>query len=390
MKNIFFYTIIVFLSFFIISFILKSSKNKINDNNDFDSYYVNFSPCGEVEFKSVPKKIVSGQETYNDILMSFNISNNIIGMTSKDKFYFNFYEDLNLQNYPNFQNMQQISIGRNLYDKEIFYSINANIHHIDPVTLSMTKGWSESDIIEISRNIGPFFGNRYSIENKKPQHIKNYKFYSLDEINLKFGEVYKQKSKAEKINNFTNQLIDLISSKLKNVSGKKIAIIYLCKKGIVPFDISSDGYGFSQYRILKCIDSFKISGIRTYSYEGNLGIMLDKESLLMANPDVIIINEGIYIDNRYNFFSRRTILLQNELEKWKNDPLLKDLTAFKNNQIILGGIYDQGPIARIYQLEMLAKQLYPEIFGKFNSNHKYPENEQLFSRKELRDIILNE
>ena len=132
----------------------------------------------------------------------------------------------------------------------------------------MTKGWSESDIIEISRNIGPFFGNRYSIENKKPQHIKDYKFYSLDEINLKFGEVYKQKSKAEKINNFTNQLIDLISSKLKNVNGKKIAIIYLCKKGIVPFGISSDGYGFSQYRTLKCIDSFKIAGIRTYSYPG--------------------------------------------------------------------------------------------------------------------------
>ena len=52
--------------------------------------------------------------------------------------------------------------------------------------------------------------------------------------------------------------------------------------------------------------------------------MLDKESLLMANPDVIIINEGIYIDSRYNFFSRRTILLQNKLERWKNDPLLKD------------------------------------------------------------------
>ena len=118
MKNIFFYLIIVFLSFFIISFILKSSKNKINENNNFDSYYVSFSPCGEVEFKGVPKRIVSGQETYNDILMSFNISNNVIGMTSKDKFYFNFYEDLNLQNYPNFQNIQQISIGRNLYDKE--------------------------------------------------------------------------------------------------------------------------------------------------------------------------------------------------------------------------------------------------------------------------------
>ena len=80
----------------------------------------------------------------------------------------------------------------------------------------------------------------------------------------------------------------------------------------------------------------------------------------------------------------------NEFEKFKKDPLLKDIPAFKNNKIILGGIYDQGPIIRIYQLEMLAKQLYPEIFGNFRENHSYPENEQLFSRNELRKIIKDE
>ena len=118
--------------------------------------------------------------------------------------------------------------------------------------------------------------------------------------------------------------------------------------------------------------------------------MLDQESLLLANPDVIIINEGIYIDKKYKFFSRRTELLLNEFNKFKNNPLLKDIPALKNDQIILGGIYDQGPITRIYQLEMIAKQIYPEIFGKFNIKHEYPENEQLFSREELRKIILNE
>lgn len=252
----------------------------------------------------------------------------------------------------------------------------------------MTKGWSNSDIEEISKNIGPFFANRYSIENKKPKYLNDYKFYSLNEINEKFGEVYKKKDKAEKINKFTENFIISIKNKLpKNYQRKRIAIVYLCKKGIVPFDSTSNGYGFSQYKIFNCIDAFHDSGIKTYSYEGNFGTMLDRESLLLANPDIIIINEGIYIDNKYKFFSRRTKLLINEFEKFKSDPLLKNVTAFKNNNIILGGIYDQGPITRIYQIEMLAKQLYPEYFGKFNIDHKYDKSEQLFSREELRKII---
>lgn len=252
----------------------------------------------------------------------------------------------------------------------------------------MTKGWGESDIEEISKNIGPFFANRYSVENKKPKHLKNYKFYTLNEINEKFGEVYKKKNVAIEINKFTEDLILSIKNKLpKNSKQKRIAIVYLCKKGIVPFDSTSNGYGYEQYKIFNCVDAFKDAGIKTYAYEGSLGTMLDKETLLLANPDVIIINEGIYIDEKYKFFSRRTNILLKEFKKFKSDPMLKDIPAFKNDNIFLGGIYDQGPITRIYQIEMLAKQLYPEIFGIFNINHKYKEDEQLFSRDKLRDII---
>ena len=288
-------------------------------------------------------------------------------------------------------NIIQFAIARNTFDKELFYFINADIHHIDPISLSLSKGWSYSDIEEISKNIGPFFANSYSIENKKPPHLKDYSFYTLDELNIKFGQVYKKEDVAIKLNQFTEKLIQTIKDKLsRNSTKKSIAIVYLCKNGIVPFDSTSNGYGLSQYKVFECIDAFKEHNIQTYAYEGNFGTLLDKESLLLANPDVIIINEGIYINSKYKFFSKRTRMLLNEFEKFKSDSLLKDIPAFKNDAIILGGIYDQGPITRIYQLEMLAKQLYPEIFGEFHIDHIYSEDEQLFSRDELRKILSND
>ncbi len=288
-------------------------------------------------------------------------------------------------------NIIQFAVARNTFDKELFYFINADIHHIDPISLSLSKGWSYFDIEEISKNIGPFFANSYSIENKKPPHLKDYSFYTLDELNIKFGQVYKKEDVAIKLNQFTEDLIQNIKDKLsRNSTRKSIAIVYLCKNGIVPFDSTSNGYGLSQYKVFGCIDAFKKHNIQTYAYEGNFGTLLDKESLLLANPDVIIINEGIYINSKYNFFSKRTRMLLNEFEKFKSDPLLKDIPAFKNDSIILGGIYDQGPITKIYQLEMLAKQLYPEIFGEFHIDHIYLEDEQLFSRDELRKILSND
>lgn len=371
----------------ILIYFIDFKKKEIKQMKEDSGYFVEMSPVGNVKFKKVPTKILTVQETYNDILVSFDKENGIAAVGSIDKFFDDFYKDLNIVPKINKENIIQIAVGRNMYDKELFYSLNADIHHIDPIALSFTKGWKPSDITEISNNIGPFFANRYSIENKKPSHLKDYKFYTLEELTLKFGEVYKKEETAKKLNEFTKNLIKNIQNKLPKNNEKTIAIVYLCRKGIVPFDSESDGYGLSQYKILKCKDAFKLKGIKTYSYEGNFGTMLDKETLLLANPDIIIINEGIYINDKYKFFSKRTKILINEFEKFKKDPLLKDIPAFKNNKIILGGIYDQGPIIRIYQLEMLAKQLYPEIFGTFRENHSYPENEQLFSRDELRKII---
>ena len=147
----------------ILIYFIDFKKKEIKQMKEDSGYFVEMSPVGNVKFKKVPTKILTVQETYNDILVSFDKENGIAAVGSIDKFFDDFYKDLNIVPKINKENIIQIAVGRNMYDKELFYSLNADIHHIDPIALSFTKGWKPSDITEISNNIGPFFANRYSI-----------------------------------------------------------------------------------------------------------------------------------------------------------------------------------------------------------------------------------
>ena len=71
----------------------------------------------------------------------------------------------------------------------------------------------------------------------------------------------------------------------------------------------------------------------------------------------------------------------------KDDPIGQKLSAFKNNKVFPGGVFMQGPIFYCFQLEMAAKQIYPHIFGEYNTDNNYSEKEQLFSRGELSKIL---
>ncbi len=76
-----------------------------------------------------------------------------------------------------------------------------------------------------------------------------------------------------------------------------------------------------------------------------------------------------------------------ELLKLKDDMLAQKINAFKNGRVYVGGTFFQGPIYFLFQTEMAAKQIYPELFGPYRDNQKYPVEEQLFSRVELAKIL---
>jgi len=120
------------------------------------------------------------------------------------------------------------------------------------------------------------------------------------------------------------------------------------------------------------------------AFEGSVetNSVVDFETLLEADPDIILHLGGF--EPSTNLPKRR--------EAFKSDPVGSEITAVQNDRIYPQGARYQGPILHLFQLEMTAKQLYPEQFGEWPTYTEgpYPEippEEQLFDRQRVADIV---
>ena len=111
---------------------------------------------------------------------------------------------------------------------------------------------------------------------------------------------------------------------------------------------------------------------------------VDYETLLEADPDILVIHNGILsTDSRQAF-------IEQVIEPMADHPLGSQLTAVQNDAVYRGGNNTQGPVTNLFQTEALAKQLYPDLFGEFTGFGQIPEADQLFDRQEVADIINGE
>ena len=128
-------------------------------------------------------------------------------------------------------------------------------------------------------------------------------------------------------------------------------------------------YGNHEYHVLGVKDSFA-----DLNYTGG---GLDIEELLEIDPEAIVYQYGVVTPDAAE---ERFAMLE-------DDNVTSQLSAVQTERLYLGGTIDRGPVANPFQLEMLAKQLYPDEFGEFHGIGEIPEEEQLFDRQRLIDII---
>jgi ABC-type Fe3+-hydroxamate transport system substrate-binding protein len=118
------------------------------------------------------------------------------------------------------------------------------------------------------------------------------------------------------------------------------------------------------------------------AYDGESSIIVDHEALLEYDPDVIVFNFGI----TYRDFQGENYI-QQQRELLNDHPVASEVTAVENDDLYVGGTPYQGPIINMFQTEMAAKQLYPDKFGSYPGYGELSEDEQLFDRQRLADII---
>jgi iron complex transport system substrate-binding protein len=347
-------------------------------------YSVTMSPMGTVQFKHVPRRAVTLDANYNDILVALDEGDKLAATGYRGNNFDGFYKNLGVSAHYDPQRLPYLSSGGGTgFDKERLYSLRADVHHIDPLQLAATKGWSQSDVEEISRNVGPFFANRYSRDNSY-QGKEPYEYYSLFDLSARVGDVYRRADRIAKLKSVYDEMVRQIANKLPPREKRpRVGLIFYTNGRFTPYSIDHGGFGQAQYRDVGARDAFAAIEANTYGGSGGRGALLDKEGLLALDPDVLIVPFAIYPASQ----SATSRVNYEQLLELKDDPLAQRLTAFRKGHIYPGGTPLQGPVFYLFQIEMAAKQIYPEIFGPYRDDQNYPEPERLFDRRRVAEIL---
>lgn len=119
-----------------------------------ESYSVTMSPVGTVEFDSAPEEAVVYSHHDVDILVSLGQSDGINSLGFPENYSAVYYDELPGVSLDTSKLTKLYNDG---VDKEVFYELDSEVHHIDPVWFGGWSSFDAADIEEIESSIGPFF-----------------------------------------------------------------------------------------------------------------------------------------------------------------------------------------------------------------------------------------
>jgi len=343
-------------------------------------YSVTMSPVGEVEFDSVPETAVTFDDVWIDHMVSLGQGDKLVAKAREGEFFTEYYDQLSGVSFDS-DDVKAIWGGESI-DKEVLYEADADVHHIDPVRSMEHLGFDEDDVEEVESNIAPLFANRFSRSHNAPESAGDYQYYTLWELAEKFAQVYQVPDRVAAYKRVRDEMVSEIESRLPPEEERPtvgLVVFWAGDSKWYPYKINSPGYGRAQYQHLGVNDAFDDSD---KTYNANYEAAYDHEAMLEIDPDIIIQNFGLgYPD------SGEGSMQESVYDHIEDDPVAQELTAVKNDRFYPGGTAFQGPIFNLFQIEIAAKQIYPDEFGEFDGVGETPEEERLFDRQRVSDIV---
>jgi hypothetical protein len=274
--------------------------------------------------------------------------------------------------------------------KERLYELNSDVHIADPAKVATADGWENSDVREVEENIGPWFGNTLSGTNRTPPEAwaDRYNYYTLWEILGKVAQVFREDKRYEALASVHASMRQTIETNLPPESERPSAALVLFSSSDEKawgYKMNYPGYYAAHTRPMGATDALADAVGAGYGDDGR-NITLSYELLLEADPDVLLVLGPM--TEYFNLDEIRTRLEENDVTS--------ALTAVQEGNVYAQGARRQGPILNLFQLEMTAKQLYPDRFGEwpgYVNGEPYPEipeDEQLFDRQRVADVITGE
>lgn len=343
-----------------------------------DSWTVRMEPRREVTFESIPESVVVYRADYADMLIALGHGEALVGMQDTQSLPSDMLAEL-----PGVTvDPADITPLRRdgTYDKEVFYEIDADLHLIDPNNAKHYFEMDEADIEEIETNVAPWLGSFI----RRPQESigPGYPHYTLYEAFEKVSQVFREERRFDALSRIHSDLLTRIAEDRPPAEEcPSVGLAYLIpgdsyvESGVFYLnDAEQPGMAMKQYRDLGVCNVWAEAGLNT---DGSVGY----EALLEADPDVLVAHNAFGYTDSIADFQERVVDVMAE------DEFGSQLTAIQNDRVYRGGKNVQGPIINLFQTEVAAKQLYPEAFGEWKGLGEIPEEEQLFDRQRVAEII---
>ncbi len=345
-----------------------------------ESHTVELSPVGAVDFEGVPENVFTVFPQYADMAVALGHGESVNSLFSTEM------AGTTMNHY--YERLPGVSFDwedlanpwSNGLPKERFYELNSDVHLIDPTYVTTLENWTRSDVEEIAENVGPWFGNFYSgTHADPPEGGDEYRYYTLWELFGKVAEMFREAERYEALAAVHDDLLATIERDLPPEEQRPTAV-RVTQNGedeFFTYHLNKPGYWLADTRPLGAVDAFAEEDWS--QLWGTVGY----EAMLEADPDVILHLWGL--GPNYDMGQVRADL--------QSHPVGSQLSAVRNDRVYPAGMRYQGPIMNLFQLEMGAKQLYPEIFGEwpeYADGESYPEipaEEQLFDRQRVAGIV---
>ena len=343
------------------------------------SYTVELSPVGTVTLEEAPTNVFTHFPWFPDMASALGQGETVNSLwwdgTVAGLEYFT-------AGFDNFEIEWADKAGEYGFAKEQLYELDSDLHLVDPSWVTTQDNWAQSDIDEVANNVGPWLGNYYSSYHATPpeEWADGYEYYSLWDLFDRVATLYGERERYEALASVHDDLLGTIEDGLPPESDRPTAAYLSISEdlsAIYLLRLNAPGYFNAHTRPLDAIDAF---GDEEFSGAFK---QVDLEALLEADPDAIL---ALWtVTDTFDFGT----LTQNLAD----DPVGGELSAVQNGRVYPQGTRWQGPLMNLFQLEMTAKELYPEQFGEWPADEdgdSYPEftaDEQLFDHQRVADII---
>jgi ABC-type Fe3+-hydroxamate transport system substrate-binding protein len=356
-----------------------ATETEAETATDDGSYTASIAPTGTVSFETPPETVFTRLTHHADMAFALGHGDDLTAMHAPD-----YYDGLWNQFVERLPGVTLDWTG--LYSswepsKEKLYDLDSDLHLADPAWVTKQDAWDPSDIEEIERNVAPWFGNSLSDRHAEPAdgYAADYEYYTLWEQFERVATVFGERARYRELASIHAELQETIEARLPP-EGERPSAVMLASfdlETIYAYTLSNPGFLTAHTRPFGARDAFE-GAVETNS-------VVDFETLLEADPDVVLLLGG---------FEPGTDLAERR-EAFRSDPVAAEITAVQDGRMYPQGARYQGPILNLFQLEMTAKQLYPDAFGEWPEYESgpYPEipaDERLFDRERVAAVVRGE